>query len=53
MTATKACSFSVSRISESPVLSVHQPQQIYAGDAEITAYVRYVVSSLGASLFGS
>src|SRR4030042_2106566 len=46
-------SFSVSWISEGPVLSSHQPQQVYAWDTEITAYVGYVVSSLGAFLLCS
>ena len=46
-------SFSVSWISEGPVLPSHQPQQVYAWDAEITAYVGYIVSSLGAFLLRS
>jgi len=46
-------SFSVSWISEGPVLPSHQPQRVYAWDAEITAYVGYVVSSLGALLLCS
>ena len=37
-------------ISEGPVLPSHQPQQVYAWDAKITAHVGYVVSSLGALL---
>ncbi len=46
-------SFSVSWISEGPVFPSHQPQQVYAWDAEITAYVGYIVSSLGALLLRS
>jgi hypothetical protein len=43
-------SFSVYWISEGPVFSSHQSQQVYAWDTEITAYVGYVVSSLGTLL---
>src|SRR3990172_5894752 len=50
MTVSKACSLSASLISERPPLSVHEPEEVNAGDTKVPAHVRYVVGPLSVAL---